>query len=329
MKLVIVNEKLVDKVLGNPIYTENGMLFANKGNTISSAVIKRLKSMGITTIYIEDGNDEITLQEVLPTQVKLQILKSLKQIFKEAQEKEYINYEKTITIVRDIIQNINLSENASLISNLAYNDEVSKLALHSLDVTIVTLMVGIRKKFDNAKLIKLGNAALLHDIGKLLTDDTSNHTEIGYKLVKRNPEFAVTTYMSIYYLFEREDGSGPLGVKGEKLNEFVKIISICNEYIENISLDKGILPHEAVEKITAQAVTKFDKDIFKDFVESIYCYPNGLHVKLNNSLSGIVVMQNKGATTRPIVAVHENDSYRFCNLMDSSNLTLFIQEVLL
>lgn len=327
MKLVIVNEKLVDEVLANPIYTENGILFANKGNTISSAVIKRLKNMGITTIYIEDGNDEITLQEVLPTPVKLQILKSLKQVFKEAQEKEYINYEKIITIVRDIIQNINLSENASLISNLVHDNEVSKLALHSLDVTILALMVGIRKKLDNAKLIKLGNAALLHDIGKLLTD-SSKHTEIGYKLVKRNPEFAVTTYMAIYYLYEREDGSGPLGVKGEKLNEFVKIISICNEYIENISVDKGMLPHEAVEKITAQAVTKFNKDIFKDFVESIYCYPNGLHVKLNNGLSGIVVMQNKGATTRPIVAVHENDSYRFCNLMESSNLTLFIEEVL-
>lgn len=328
MKLVIVNEKLIDEVLANEIYTENGILFLGKGNKISSAVIKRLKHMGISTIYIEDGNDEITLQEVIPTQIKLRIMKSLKQIFKEAKEKEYVNYENIVAVVEDIIQNINLSENASLISNLLYDDEMSKLALHSLDVTILTIMVGIRKKFDAAKLIKLGNAALLHDIGKLFTD-SCGHTEIGYQLVKRNPAFAVTTYMAIYYLYEREDGSGPLGVNGEKLNEFVKILSICNEYIENINGDTCMLPHEAIEKITAEAVTKFNKDIFKDFVQSIYCYPNGLHVKLNNGLSGIVVMQNKGATTRPILAVHENNSYRFCNLMESCNLTLFIEKVIL
>ena len=33
--------------------------------------------MGIPTIYIEDGNDEITLQEVLPTPIKLKILKKV------------------------------------------------------------------------------------------------------------------------------------------------------------------------------------------------------------------------------------------------------------
>ena len=255
-------------------------------------------------------------------------MKSLKQVFIEIKEKQYVEYEKIISIIKDIIQNLNLSENSSLINNLIPNDEISKLALHSLDVTILTLMVGIRKKFDDSKLIKLGNATLLHDIGKLFKD-SYDHTKIGYKLVKQSPQFAVMTYMAIYYLHEREDGSGPLGVQGEKLNDFVKIISICNEYIKNINGDNGMLPHEAIEKITAQAITKFDKDIFKDFIESIYCYPNGLYVKLNNGLSGIVVMQNKGATTRPILAINENNSYRFYNLMESSNLTLFIEEVLL
>lgn len=328
MKLVIANEKLIGEVLANPIYTESGILFLNKGNKISSSIIKRLKNMGIPTVYIEDGNDEITLQEVLPTPIKLKVMKLLKQIFIDIKEKKYVNYEKIISIIKEIIQNLNLSENSSLINNLIPNDEISKLALHSLDVTILTLMVGIRKKFDESKLIKLGNATLLHDIGKLFKN-SYDHTEIGYKLVKQSPQFAAMTYMAIYYLHEREDGSGPLGVQGEKLNDFVKIISICNEYIKNINGDNSMLPHEAIEKITAEAITKFDKDIFKDFIESIYCYPNGLYVKLNNNLSGIVVMQNKGATTRPILAINENESYSFYNLMDSSNLTLFIEEVLL
>lgn len=328
MKLVVVNEKLIGKVLSNPIYTENGVLFLNKGNKISDKVIVQLKRMGVITIYIDDGNDEITLQEVLPTPIKLQIMQLLKETFKEIKDQKYVDHTKVTTIVKDIIENVNLFENAALISNLVPYDEVSKLAMHSLDVTIITIIIGIKKRFEMIKLIKLGMAALLHDIGKLFPN-SGEHTKMGQEIVKRNHVFSSTTYMAIYYLYEREDGSGPRGVRGEKLHEYVKILSVCNEYIKNISGEKAMLPHEAIEKITAQAITKFDKEIFRDFIDSIYCYPNGLEVKLNNGLSGIVVMQNKGATTRPIIAIHENDSYYFCNLIDEGNLTLFIDEVIL
>ena len=51
MKLVIVNEKLIGEVLANQIHTESGILFLNKGNRISSSIIKRLKNMGIPTLY--------------------------------------------------------------------------------------------------------------------------------------------------------------------------------------------------------------------------------------------------------------------------------------
>jgi len=328
MKLVVANEKLVGEVLANPIYTENGVLFLNKGNEISNKAIVKLKKMGVTTIYIEDGNDEISLQEVLPTPIKLQIIHSLKQIFKEIKDMNYVDDKKVTIIVKDIIENVNLFENAVLISNIVQNDEISKLVIHSLDVTIITIIIGIKKKYKMISLIRLGIAALLHDIGKLFSDN-SEHTKIGQELVKRNSSFSPTTYMAIYYLYEREDGSGPRGVSGEKLHEYVKIISICNEYINNISGNKAMLAHEAIEKITAQAITKFNKEIFKDFIDSIYCYPNGLQVELNNGSSGIVVMQNTGATTRPIIVIHENDSYYFCNLIDETNLTLFIEKVVL
>ncbi|WP_315068111.1 HD domain-containing protein [uncultured Clostridium sp.] len=328
MKLVVVKEELIGEVLANPIYTENGILFLNKGNKISQKLIMKLREIGVSTIYIEDGNDEITLQEILPTPIKLQIINSLKRIFQEIKEIKYIDYEKVMTIVNNIIENINLYENAVLISNLILDDEISKLAIHSLDVSIMTIIMGIKKKLKMKRLIRLGTAALLHDIGKLFTDN-GQHTKIGKEIVKENILFSPTIYMAIYYLYEREDGSGPHGIKGDKLHEYVKILSICNEYINSINGEKALLPHEAIEKIIAQSTTKFDKEIFKEFINSIYCYPNGLQVKLNNGLFGVVVMQNKGATTRPVILINNDNSYSFCNLIDESNLTLFIERVIL
>lgn len=328
MKLVLANDNLVGEVLANPIYTENGMMFVNKGNKISKTVISRLKKMGITTIYVEDDNDEINLQEVLPTPFKLLSLKLLKEVFAEIKNKDYINESKVFDIVQDIMKNINLSENAALVNNLAPNDDLSKLAMHSLNVTILTLMVCIHKRFDDKKLLKIGVAALLHDIGKLYVDG-NEHVIRGRDLIKKNSAFTSTTFMAVYYLYEREDGSGPFGILGEKIHEFTKILSICNEYINSINGDELMLPHVAMEKISAEAVSKFDKDIYADFAQSLYCYPNGLQVNLNNGQEGIVVMQNSGFTTRPILGIKTNEGYKFCNLVEPENLTLFIEKVML
>lgn len=331
MKLVLVSNKVVGAVLANPIYTENGMLFLNKGNTISENVIKRLKKMGVTTLYIEDGNDEITLQEVLPAPVKLKAIKSLKILFDEIKKKEHVDEKRVIEIINEIMKNINLSENATMINNLMKSDEIFQLSVHSLDVTILVLMVGIKKRYDSDKLIKLCMAALLHDIGKLFIDDES-HVKKGYELLKRNPSIMSTTYMAVYNMYEREDGKGVFGVSGEKVHEFAKILGICNEYINYINTtekEEAMLPHVAIEKIAVDAINKFGRDIYISFVESVYCYPNGLQVRLNNGQIAVVTMQNKGVTTRPILAINNNGIFEFCNLVEENNLTLFIEEVII
>lgn len=330
MKLVLVSDKLINKVLANPIYTESGTMFLNKGNEITETVISRLKKMNVTTIYIEDGNDEITLQEVLPAPIKLQAIKTLKEIFDEVKKKEYVNDKKAVAVVSEIMSNMNLSENAAMISNLAPTDDISKLAIHSLDVTILTLMVGVRKKYDEMKLLRLGLAALLHDIGKLFTSDKF-HVKKGKELLKANSAIMATTYMAVYNMYEREDGAGLFGVPAENVHEFAKVLGICNEYINEISGngDKLMLPHVAIEKITADAVSKYGNEVYKDFIQSVYCYPNGMQVKLNNGQQAVVVMQNSGFTTRPVLAVETNDSYKFCNLVEPENLTLFIEAVML
>lgn len=326
MKLVVVSENLLGEKLANNIYTESGILFIRKGNDITANAIKRLTKMGIVTVYVEDSNTEVNLQEALDTQIKLQVLKSLKDLFEEIKRTKFVDKEKIFIIASDIIQNMNLSENAVMLNNLAPSDEIAKLAVHSLDVAMMTVMVSAKKRYDEKKMSSIVTAALLHDIGKLFTDNKDYH-KTGYELVKSNSSFGATVYMSIYQQCEREDSSGPLHLRGDKIYEFAKIISICNEYIEVTNSETAVLPHEAIERLTVKAVNKFDSAIFKDFVESIYCYPNGLLIRLSNGFPGIVVAQNKNSPTRPIVYVKENGKFNFYNLFQ--NLTLFIDEVIL
>jgi HD-GYP domain-containing protein (c-di-GMP phosphodiesterase class II) len=64
--------------------------------------------------------------------------------------------------------------------------------MHCIDVTIFSLIVGIRKKFNDTKLITLGNAALLHEIGKLFIQDKES-VKIGYDIVKSKQFIPATT----------------------------------------------------------------------------------------------------------------------------------------
>ncbi|WP_238883757.1 HD domain-containing protein [Clostridium sp. YIM B02551] len=328
MKLVLTTDRLVGEVLANPIYTEYGVMFLNKGNKLTRSAISKLKKMGIITVYIEDGNDEISLQEILPTPIKLDVIARLAEIFEEVKKKEQVNHNKVSEIVTDIMDNISLSENATMISNLAPKDETVKLILHSLDVTLLSLMVGVSKRYDERKLLNLGVAAILHDIGKLFVEG-QNHVRKGKEILKRNPSIPVTTYMAVFYMYEREDKSGLFGATGDNVHEYAKILGICNDYIKDIKGENPMLPHVAIEKITTDAVNKYDKEIYKYFLQSVYCYPNGLQVKLNNGQEGVVVMQNKGSTARPILAVKSEKGYEFCNLVQPDNLTLFIEEVIM
>lgn len=326
MRLVILNGKLEGEMLGSSIYTEDGVMFLKKGSMLRESAIKRLSKMGINTVYIDDGNSKITLQEVIPTTIKLGLVKSLKSVFEEIKRKKEVDYSEVYRIINELIENINLSENAVIINNLAPRDDIARLTGHSIDVAILSLIVGSKRKYNEKKLMDLGIGALLHDIGKLFVQG-KEHVEVGYKLLKSNTRFSPISYMCVYELYEKKNGTGPLGMSGDKIFELSKIVSICNLYMKYLSDEKGMLPHEVMEKIAAETVSSYDEDVYRDFANSVYCYPNGLPVRLSNGLEGVVIAQNKDASTRPVVQVREDNKYNFYNLLQ--NLTLFIEEVIL
>lgn len=327
MKLVSVNPKIKDKILAIPIYDQHGRTLLNKGITFTENSIKIIKKLGINTTYIEDENDDITVQDALDVSIKLKDLAVLKDVFEKARSSKKIDEKAISDMVEEITENINTSENAFIFNDITQSDEINNLCLHSLNVCMFAILIGISKKYDHKKLVNLAAAALLHDIGKLFCTG-KEHPKEGYNFIKNSNSFPVTVYVSILQHHENVNGSGyPQGIDGDNIYEFAKIINICDTYInltQNASMN---LINETVEKITAQAAEKFGEEVYRDFMKSVYCYPNGLSVKLSNGLDATVVMQNKSFPLRPIVGTIEEDTPKLINLLE--NLTLFIKEVII
>lgn len=327
MKLVSVNSKINDKKLAIPIYDQHGRTLLNKGATFTENSINVIKKLGINSTYIEDENDDITVQNALDVSIKLKDLMLLKDVFKRAKADKKIDERTISNIVEEIIENINTSENAFLFNDITGNEGNNNLCIHSLNVCIFAILIGINKKYDQKKLINLAEAALLHDVGKLFSEG-KDHPKKGYNFIKNSNSFPVTVYVSILQHHENADGSGyPEGIGEDKIYEFAKIINICDTYINLTNNASMGLINETIENITAQAAEKFGQSTYRDFMKSVYCYPNGLSVKLSNGLNATVVMQNKNFPLRPIVGTIEEDTPKLINLLE--NLTLFIKEVIL
>lgn len=327
MKLMVVTKKLVGKILAMPIYTHTGTVLLNTGSMLTEGAIEKIQGRGITTLYIEDDTCDIEMQEMIDSRVKLKVLFDIKMLFDGVEKNKKLDSKLAEKIVKDIVQNINLSENAFLYSNVSFGKETGlELAIHSFEVLVYSLIIGLNRRYDAKRILNLGLGALLHDIGKLF-DEGKAHTTLGYNFVKAQMDIPTTAYLCILQHHEFEDGSGfPQALKGANIYEFSKIVGMCNEYIGLLHRQQSHLPSEAIETMTARAVLKFEQDIFKTFINSIYCYPNGLEVRLNNGYRGIIIRQNKDLPTRPIVGVFQNGKPILVDM--TKELTVAIEELI-
>ncbi|OYP31617.1 phosphohydrolase, partial [Lachnotalea glycerini] len=199
---------------------------------------------------------------------------------------------------------------------------------HSVNVAILSLIVGNALKFHRAMLIQLGMAAILHDIGKkftpieilskpgMLTDEEfdiiKEHPTNGYHFIKRFfPSISSATYVGILQHHERYDGSGyPSGAQGEGISLLGRILAVCDVYDALVSdrpYHKAYLPSEALEFIQGGSGSMFDPAIVITFCYKVASYPLGTAVTLSNGEVGIVVENYEEFNTRPKVKIVKNN----------------------
>jgi len=325
MRLSLLNEKAIGKELAMPIYTAEGTIMLNNGAELTEKIIDRLRKLGVGTVYINDvENDDVVVKEILDTILRIKLIKDLRKIFDAVKRKKELDTCMVKNIVKEILDNIDMSENAAISLGNMENSK-NDLCSHSLDVAVLSILTGISRQYNYNQLYDLGVGALLHDIGKLFTEG-QKHTEEGFNFVRSYREFSAASNICVYSHHENVDGTGyPRSFKSEQIYEYAKIVALCNEYDNLTKTNSEMLPHEALEHICSNVGKKFDEDVYHDFTKAIRCYPNGLPVTLNNGEKGIVIMQNKNFPQRPVIKLNYKGDKKYINLMET--LTLFISAV--
>ena len=222
------------------------------------------------------------------------------------------------------------------------NDESVKGDFKKLDICN-------KKIFNKEELIKLGVAALVHDISLLESfPDLNEKSRFAVKDKSKielhtNKAYHLLTQLKVDYDIrravlqhhERIDGSGyPDGIKARLMSKYSLVLSLANE-LERLTyrnpFTKRLHPHKAIIQILTHDRSTFDNDVILAYCRAASIYPIGSWLLLSNNRISIVFRTNKHSLKKPIVkCVYTSEMKELLKkeFIDLSKSTLKIHELI-
>ena len=245
-----------------------------------------------------------------------------KQVAALAQQDAAKAREQSEALVKGLLDQITATResNIRLLSETAGDGN----ALHALNVTVISLLLGRALQLDDATLNDIGLGALLHDIGKLSLPDRlrwhsdkftaveekiyREHVQAGLKLgEKMGLSPGVMAVLGQHH--ETADGKGyPTGMSKDGMSQAARVVALVNAYDNLCNPGNAALaatPHEALAMMFAQIKPRFDATCLTAFIRMMGVYPPGSVVQLSDERFALVVSVNASRPLRPKVIVHD------------------------
>lgn len=204
-----------------------------------------------------------------------------------------------------------------LLTQLKNKDEYT--AQHSMNVCILSILLGRELNYSVAELNKIGECGLLHDVGKMkvpleilnkpsrLESDEAEvmrkHTVFGRDVLVSARNVYPGAVDVAYGHHERLDGGGyPRGVGDSAIPEFTRLVAVVDAY-DAITSDRvyqrGQAHISALGILSKEMHSHYDAGYVTKFINCIGFYPQGNIVELSTGDVGIVVEQNKQDRLKP------------------------------
>jgi uncharacterized domain HDIG len=321
--------------IGRMILTQDDKVILSEGTILSESMIEGLRFWEINTVFIKESlSNEPEMDFSIPETA--------------VQKKFFAEYEDTVNILKDSFAKIRFFKEVPLTStqDLARNtiepfinttgviNHINMVRRqddytfhHSVNVAIICGVLGKWLGYTGIELKDLILAGLLHDVGKTqipleilnkpgkLSPEEMEimrlHTTRGYKLLHDKPEIPDGVIHGILQHHERFDGSGyPLGVCGDQIHPYAKIIAIADIYDAMTSdrvYHRKSSPFAVVEMIVEEMFNKLDPQIGTVFLNNVRDYLVGNIVELSDGRQAEVIYLGQFMAARPVVVTEDNN----------------------
>lgn len=303
------------------IYLYNDFLASTGYVDIKPSDMERFQKWDLNEVFIEDNAsldievsadfDKFLREYKVFKKIYLNIIKKTKNNLGGYRHNNLVNINELNEIIDEILDIVNRNLSSVLqILNLGNLPKVDEYYIRSLNVSLISMIIGRAMKFSENRVKKLGLGAMLYDIGLVKVPDhildkvgtfTANeyaeikkHTVYGYKIMKGSFRFEEDLAMISLMHHEYFNGKGyPRGLSGNQINLYSKIVSVAH------AVEKMMKPM----RISATKSKSNNKSAFSMLVEKsdsmkkkdVYLYDavkeimNGSNTKYDPTISKIFV----------------------------------------
>lgn len=198
---------------------------------------------------------------------------------------------------------------------------------HSLNVSVLAIMMGKKLKMGATEMYELGIASLFHDIGKnsiekKILKKKPPLTRAEQSIIQLHPQYGVEiltksgvrdpmTIRAVAEHHEHWNGTGyPSGLKGDQISKFARIIRMVDCYdnlCNNPDASAKMTPYEALSYMYTKLKGHHDIELFSLFIRSMGIYPPGTVVALSNGEIGIVITINPNNPLKPSLLLYDSN----------------------
>ncbi|WP_096189303.1 HD-GYP domain-containing protein [Evansella halocellulosilytica] len=352
MRYVSVESVKQGEKLAKHIFASDGRILLNEGVPLTVGLISKLRAMGVTALFVKDSRfEDIEVEDVVSESTKKKLIATLIQSIQYVQEDKSLDGKAISRSVRTLIEEVMLNKDVLLhLTDIRTKD--NDLFLHSVNVCIISVMVGVQIGLSSNRIHELAAGALLHDIGKHVAnvdkkdiplgfeDDKKlpfHHSWKGFNLLRKSSEISTLSAHIALTHHENVDGTGePRQMKDKDIHLLSKIVAVANDY-DHLLFDRNrtnmkepMYPYEACERLMGMTNRRYDHKVVWKFLRCVAFYPTGSQVKLSNGHIGVVVAQHRGLPQRPIIRTFDPDgeNVTFEEIDLAKETTLFIKKIL-
>ena len=321
--------------------TDKSTHFTGSNNNAHLGQLKKQQKEFVDTLILEKnelGIDDLQHKTQKANNLRDRARTYVEHTFKEIYEAGNIDVDIAREIVSELVESIiNDPDTMTWLTHLKNKNETT--TIHSVNVCIHSINLGRSIGLSPKELNILGLGAMLHDIGKTSVSNSilnkkselssdefrlyKAHAFLGYKMVSTKPNLAPEVLDIVLDHHERLDGSGyPNHKKDDEISQFVRIVSLIDEYDELINGEfgkKGMSPHHALNVLYNMTPGNFDQELIEAFVKLIGVYPIGSIVELNTGHTGVVILNNKNSRMKPVVGLvlsRKHEHYKKIKLLN-------------
>ena len=260
-----------------------------------------------------------------------------------------LNIEEISNKVKDLFSFVR--ENRRYVLRIQPNQDGKNknfLINHSMRSTVLAITIGLQLKLSLEKLIELGIACILHELGQIrlpphlyLTDrkltqseknEICTHPIISYNILKEF-DFPLSICLGVLEHHEKENGKGyPRHLAGAGISPYAKIIAVACSFEAITSprhYKEANSSYEAMVELLKNEGKQYDETVIKALLFSLSLFPIGAYVTLSDGRIAQVSDVNPENPKNPIVQIlNEKDENGEPKTVATSDTGLRIVRVL-